>query len=155
MTFNAAAINALFAEVVSQAQALGVFDRVNAHEPKSAPGRGLSCSFTGLEFEALPQVSGLGATSGAVIFTARIFSSFLTKPEDQIDPNLLAAACALIAAYSDGFTLGGTVMAVDLLGISGQRLSGKFAYVEQDSKMFRIFDLTVPVVVDAMFTQEA
>lgn len=155
MTFNAAAVNDLFAEVVSRAQALGVFERVNGHEPKSAPGKGLSCSFTALSWEPFPGGSGLAATSGVMVFTARIFSSFLAKPEDQIDPNLLAAAAALTGVYSDGFTLGGTVRNVDLLGESGQRLEGKLAYVEQDGKLFRIFDLTIPVIISDMFIQEA
>jgi hypothetical protein len=155
VTFNAAAVSALFSAAISQAQSLGIFARVNGHEPKSAPGTQLSCSFWGGGIKPAATASGLGAVSGVVTLNARIYSSFVAKPEDGIDPHLLAAGCALMAAYSGGFTLGGTVRDIDLLGEFGEALSGQMAYLEQDGKLFRVFDLVIPVVINDLWTEAA
>lgn len=155
LSFNQAAVNTLFADVISEAQTLGLFARVNGHEPKNAPGSQLSCSFWGGSIKPAGPASGLAAVSGVVTLNARIYSSFLAKPEDGIDPELLAAGCTLMAAYSASFTLGGTVRDIDLLGEFGESLSGQMAYLEQDGKLFRVFDLTVPVVINDLWTEAA
>lgn len=154
MTFDSAAVKALFSAAVSQAQALNVFDRVNQHEPKSKPGAGLSCSFWGVGIRGI-QSSGLDSSSVLVTLNARIYSSRDAKPEDGVDPKVMAAGCALIGAYSEGFTLGGTVRAVDLLGMHGQPLEARLGYLEMDGQLFRVAEITVPVIVNDAFTQEA
>jgi hypothetical protein len=155
VTFNAAAVSALFSAAVSEAQALGIFARVNQHEPKNAPGAQLSCSFWVGGIKPVPAASGLNATSGVVTLNARIYASFLAKPEDATDPLILSAACALLNAYSGGFTLGETVRDIDLLGQYGEALSATAAYMEQDGKLFRVMEVTIPVVISDLFTQEA
>ena len=153
MAFSAAAVNDLFAAVVSHAQTLGVFDRVNQHEPKSAPGAGLSCSFWLESVKPEGRASGVNITSGVITISARVYQSFLSKPEDGIDPNVLSAVSALLNAYSGDFTLGDTVMAVDLLGMYGTSLSAQAGYLEQDGKMFRVMECTVPIIVDDIWGQ--
>lgn len=153
MTFDAAAIDALFAAVTSKALSLAVFDRVTGHEPKNAPGRGLSCAFWLESVRPAGRASGLNITSGVITFGARIYQSFLTKPEDGIDPDVLAAASALLAAYSGSFTLSGTVLAIDLLGAYGPPLGLQAGYTEQDGKHFRITDITIPIVIADLWGQ--
>src|SRR5260221_13184426 len=82
---------------------LGVFDRVNTHEPKNAPGNGLSCSIWTDVVEPLPDASGLAATSGRVAFHVRCMSNMLQSPQDAIGPQILIPVTRLIGEYSGTF----------------------------------------------------
>ena len=44
MSFDAAAVATLFDRVQSHAMTLALFESVNTHEPKSAPGSGIRCA---------------------------------------------------------------------------------------------------------------
>ncbi len=167
MTFNAAAVSALFAAVVSDAQQLGIFETVIAHEPKNAPGNGLSCAVWVQTIKPSQRASGQAAVSGVVSMRARIYLNMLAEPQDGIDPGLLAApqdgidpgllaaTCRLMQAYSEGFTLGGTVRNVDLLGAEGEPLAAQGGYIQHDSRLFRVFELTVAVVINDMWVQSS
>lgn len=148
VNFNAAAVKALFNAIVSRAMTLGLFERVNSHEPKSAPGNGLSCSVWTEQIRPLPDASGLGSVSGEVSFHIRILSSFMRKPEDDIDPNILTAVCTLMGAYSGGFTLGGIVRDVDVLQMSAQA-----GYLNQDNRLYRVMVITLPVVINDLWDE--
>lgn len=152
MTFNAAAVTALFAAVVSQAKQLGVFQAVIAHEPKNAPGNGLSCA---VWVQSITPVrsSGLAAVSGRVSMRARVYSNMLQEPQDGIDPAILAAACQLLEAFSEGFTLDGTVREVDLLGAEGEVLAAEAGYITIGQAMFRAMELTIPVVINDLWLE--
>lgn len=153
MTFNAAAVQAVFDTLVSDAQKLGVFERVRAHEPKSAPGAGLSLAIWWDSIDPYPAGSGLAAVSARVSFRARIYRSFLGKDEDVIDPSLLAATASLLAALSGSFTLGGQARNVDLLGEAGNPLAARSAYVTQDDKIYRVADIEIPVIINDVWTE--
>ena len=153
MTYDQAAVNALISGVVSIAMETGAFRSVNSHEPKSAPGSGLRCAIWVQDVEPIAEASGLASTSGYVILNARIYGNLLQKPEDDIDPRLTAAGPVLIGAYSGEFTLGGLVRNIDLLGEYGQKLGGRMGYLDIASTVYRIFTITVPCVVNDMWTQ--
>lgn len=155
MTFNAAAVSALFAAVVSEAQKLGGFEVVIAHEPKAAPQSLPALAVWTQSIGPVAAVSGLSATSGRVSFRARVYLNFLGKPEDDIDPTLIALISTLLNAFSGGFTLGETVMEIDLLGAYGQSLSADAGYISHDGKHFRVMEITLPVIIDDLWTQEA
>jgi len=152
MAFDSALVDALFASVVSEAQRLGIFTQVIGHEPKNAPPGGLSCACWWADISPA-RTSGLASTDGRVEFAARVYSNMLQEPQDGIDPDILSAVGLLIGAYTDGFTLGGTVMEVDLLGAYGDALSAKAGYINHDNRLFRIGEITVPVIVNDLWTQ--
>jgi len=154
MAFDGAAVRALYDQLVSHALHLGLFENVAGHEPKSAPGNGLWCAIW-VQRIAPARSSGLSATSGVVELRARIGASFMQKPEDAIDPNITTAACTLMGEYSGNFTFGGTVRAVDLLGMAGTSLSAQAGYITIDNRLFRVMEVTVPVIVNDMFAQVA
>ncbi len=148
-------IDSILDGVVSYAMASGWFERVNSHEPKNAPSNGLSAAVWLQQIDPVPAASGLNTTSARLVFNLRIYQNFLSEPQDAIDPNLMKAADALMAAYSGDFDLGGTVRNVDLLGQFDFALSAKAGYLSQDGKLFRVFDLTIPLVVNDLWTQVA
>lgn len=153
MAFDQAAVDQLFSSVVSHAQQLGVFRTVNSHEPKAAPGNGLRCAIWVQDIGGLGAASGLAATSGAVVLNVRIYGDMLQKPEDEVDPRILKAVTTLMGAYSGDFDFGETVRNVDLLGAYGPKLSAQAGYVTIGGTMYRIMTITVPVILNDMWSQ--
>lgn len=139
--------------IVSHAMVTARFDSVNQHESKNAPGNGLTASVWVDELR--PKRSGLDKTSVRITFVVRIFLNMLADPQDAIDPTIMAAVDALMEAYTGDFSFDGTVFAVDVLGMEGDALGGRAGYVDLDSKKFRVFDITLPVLVDDVWTQTA
>lgn len=143
----------IYDKVVSHALTLGVFENFPQHEPKSAPGKGITGALWVQEIGPAPKVSGLSETSARVTFTVRIYQNMMAEPQDDTDPNMLAALDALLTSYSGDFNLDGVVFAIDLLGAWSPGLSAKAGYLNQDSKLYRVIDVTLPLIVDAVWTQ--
>ncbi|WP_326646056.1 hypothetical protein OG884_15505 [Streptosporangium sp. NBC_01755] len=139
--------------LTSHALALGLFERVNSHEPKNAPGNGLTAAVWVDSIAPVPTGSGLASTSARLVFNVRIYTGAEQEPADAIDPNMLAATDALMSAYSGDFTLGGSVRNVDLLGQAGTSLSAQAGYIQHDSKLLRVMTLVVPVIVNDVWEQ--
>ncbi len=146
-------IEGFYVAIESHALGLGRFDRVGRHEPKNAPGSGLTVAIVGTRGSATQ--SGLAATTVRVEFTVRIYTNMMQEPQDAIDPALFAATDLLINAYSGDFTLGGTVMAVDLLGLAGDGLGWVDGYITIDQTMYKVVDITLPLLVEDAWTQAA
>lgn len=141
--------------LVSHAAASGHFERVNTHEPKNAPGNGLTAALWLDRIEPVRQRSGLAASSVLLLFNLRAYTNMLAEPQDAIDPRLLAAVDALMAAYSGDFELGGQVANVDLLGAHSDGLSAQAGYLEQDNKLMRVMTIVLPLVVNDLWAQVA
>lgn len=152
MTIN---IRGLIDAVTSAASASGYFDAVQGHEPKSAPGTGLTYAVFLNALGAVAPASGLDVTSARVELTGRIYKPFNAQPEDLIDPNLADAADALLTAYSADFDLGGNARNVDLLGAHGAALGVRAGYQTIDKQVFRVLDITIPIIVNDAWEQGA
>ena len=139
--------------LVSDALTTGLFDQVNTHEPKSAPRYGLTCAMWLDSIKPYALMSGLNATSALLIFNARLFTSMLQYPQDAIDPAMIVAVDTLMTKYSGDFTLGDQVRNVDLLGESGYQLEAQAGYINQDSKLYRVVTLTIPLIINDAWTQ--
>lgn len=155
MAFDAAAVDDLFSAVQSAATSLGVFETVNTHEPKNAPGNGLLCSIWVDTIKPV-RTSGLNETSGMVTFFVRVYNSMLAEPQDNIDPAITKAVMTLMESYTGDFDFGevADVRNIDLLGAYGDGLSAQAGYMEIGNKMFRVMVLNLPVVINDLFAQE-
>lgn len=143
-------------ELVSTAQRTGLFDSVAGHEPKNAPGSGLHCALWISEMR--PAMSGLTAVSLALEFQYRVYLSMLSDPQDAIDPTVTRAAASLFSTLCSNFLLDdttGAIRNVDIFGTASQGMRAKPGYLSQDSKIFRVMDLFVPVILNDMFTEAA
>lgn len=148
-------VDDILSAVASHALAAGYFERVNTHEPKAAPGNGLTVAIWVQRVGPAVGASGLSSTTARIVFNIRIFQNMLSEPQDMIDPNLMKALDWLMAAYSGNFTLGGTVRDVDLLGAHGDPLGAEAGYVKQDTKLFRVVTITLPLIVNDLWAQGA
>lgn len=139
----------------SHALASGYFTRVNGSEPKSPPDTsGITCALWVEEIGPARGGSGLDSTSVRLAFFVRLYAGLLTEAEDAIDPNLMAALDALMAAYSGDFTLGGLVRKVDLLGAYGDPLGARAGYLVESGAEYRVMTITLPVIVNDLWDQE-
>lgn len=156
-TANEEWIDPIFDAVVSDVQASGYFDRVNQHEPKKAPGHGLTAAVWFQGWQPLPQRSGLASTSGVILWQVRIYQNMLAEPQDEIDPMMMRAASNLIRRYHDDFDFGldPLVSNVDVFGSAGAgALTSAAGYLPmENNKLYRIIDIMVPVIVNDIWTQ--
>jgi hypothetical protein len=143
----------LFNAIESHARASGLFDSVNTFEPKSAPGGNLHCAIYVSGLQPAPLDSGLFSTAGVLTIMARIYLPMIQEPQDKIDPTIVAATDTLMEDFSGDFTLGGNARNIDLLGQSGAALSALAGYITIDQTVFRSMDITIPIVVNDVFTQ--
>lgn len=146
-------VTSIMSQVTSHAKRLGIFQQVTTHEPKSAPRNGLTVCFWFTSINPVGMASGLASTSVRIELSARIFTPMLSEPADAVDLRLIEALDKLMEAYSGDFTLGGTVMDVDLLGRYGDALEASSGYLEIDKKLYRVVDITLPLIVSDLWTQ--
>lgn len=142
----------ILAAVQSHAMASGLFESVNGHEPKNAPANGLSAAIW-VESIGPARSSGLASTSGRIILNVRIYTNMIQEPQDMIDPSMVSAVDTLLAAYSGNFSLSGKIKNVDLLGAAGASLSVTAGYINQDGKLFRVMTISLPLIINDLWTQ--
>jgi hypothetical protein len=144
-------LTALLDAMESHAATSGHFERINRHEPKNAPDGDLTAAMwvQGVR----PIRSGLSTTTVLVTFMIRLYQGMLSEPQDSIDPRLLKAADDVMSLYSGDFTLDGLVRNVDLLGEYSDGMSGQAGYLNLSGTLYRVFDITVPLVVNDLWEQ--
>ena len=138
--------------VTSLALSSGYFDTVAQHEPKNAPGKGLSLFVWLTRFVPI-QTSGLNSTSVRIDINAQLRCSMTREPQDDIDLDLIEAADALCAEINGDLDLGASIRSVDVFGQHGASLDGVSGYIDQDGHKFRVLDITVPCLVNDAWTQ--
>ena len=152
MTFNA---SDLHDNVVSVPQSLGIFENVIGWEPKSAPTARTTCAVWLTDVKPFPGGSGVNKTTGIVTFTVRVYIPMLSEPLDGVEKDLLNAVSSLMTAFSGDFELDASVRNVDLLGATGVALSARTGYINIDGVLFRSATLTVPLIINDIWSQTA
>jgi hypothetical protein len=144
----------IFNAVESDISACGWFDRVGMHEPKNAPGHGLSCAVWLQDLRTV-RSSGLAASSALVTFQVRIYTSMVQEPQDAIDPAVFMAISNLTRTWHDNYDLGlhPLVRNVDLLGQEGTPLSARAGYVEQSGTLYRVGTIVLPIICNDIWPQ--
>jgi len=141
----------VLAKLQSHAKSTGHFEQVLLHEPKSAPGQGVTlCMRLGPIF---PASSGLDNVSMVMVVLQRLYVPFLQSPEDAIDSGLWAAIDPVIQSYATDFTLNGAARAIDFFGEHGVPFRAEPGYLTQDGTVFRVIELDVPVIVNDCYQE--
>lgn len=148
-------VRTLLAAMESHAAASGHFESVNTAEPTNPPGNGLMAALWVQRCGPALGASGLASTTAVAVFTLRIYSRMFTAPRDDIDPTVMSAADDLMTAYTGDFTLGGAVKQVDVFGRHGAPLGFEAGYLDVGGVMYRILDLTIPLVINDAWVQVA
>ena len=140
--------------VVSHAMASGRFETVNGHEPLNAPSTGgLTAAVWTDRVMPVGRASGLDSVTAVLVLNVRVYASAVSEPPDAIDPDMVAAVDDLCTAYCGDFTLGGLVKNVDIFGMHGQALDIRAGYLQQDGVPFRVYTISLPAVVNDLWTE--
>lgn len=148
MTINIANV---LATVQGHAQGTGYFQNVLLHEPKSAPGPGLTCVVWTDRIE--PAKSSVTSVSANLILKVRLYADMLQEPQDAIDASLILAADALYTAYCGDFELGSEARYIDVFGSEGTKMDCLFGYLEQDKSLYRFAVITLPIIINDVWTE--
>lgn len=142
-----AGLRGVLSTVVDKVSGTGKFETVFPYEPLSAPTETLSAAvFVSDPVTPIASTSGLtGADARLVIMVRVLRRASMASPGEDVDLDALDAADAVMDALAGGYTLGGTVRNVDVLGESGQGLTILPGYATIDKTIFRLMDITVPV----------
>ena len=141
--------------LVSLAQQTGRFTGgVAKHEPTSKPA-GVHAALWLDTITPVPDASGLASVTVRLAFLCRVYLSAASEPYDDIDAKGLAAADRTMAGWAGDFNLGGTARNVDIKGRHGTGLSGQAGYQKIGDTLFRVFTITVPVIVNDVWEEVA
>ena len=140
--------------LISHAQKTGRFDTVAKHEPFSKPG-GVHAALWVDKLTAVPPASGLNTVTVRLVCLCRIYLGAETQPYDEVDAKGLAAADRLLAAWAGDFTLGGRIRNVDLKGAYGIPLDSQAGYQRIGDTQFRVFTITVPLIINDVWEEVA
>lgn len=138
--------------ISSHALSTGYFESVNQYESKQSPGNGISGAVWVNRVTPV-RTSGLANTSIRLELTFRLYSSTYIEPYDEIDPNLTRALDTLMRAYCGDFEVGGQVRHIDIFGAYGNPLETRSGYMNLDGKEFRVFSITLPLIIDDLWSQ--
>lgn len=159
MTPVALDIRSILDPIRAHASSLGLYDQVAQHEPKRAPGSGLTFAMWVDRVNPIPS-SGLASTSVRVTVLGRIYGPMLAEPQDDIDPRMTDAAAAFIVALAGDLELNGpdgsgvsVARSIDVRGIHGIDLSAQAGYITQDHALYRVYTITVPVLVNDVYDE--
>lgn len=143
-------------KLISLALQTGKFTSLAGHEAVNPPPNGLTGALWLQNIGPDPKRSGQAETAARVEFLLRIYiPTSGTTPEqlDQIDPDIASATVLVIGAISADFTLGGEVFAADLQGMGRTSVSGKAGWARVGEQLVRVMDITIPLIVDAVWSQ--
>jgi hypothetical protein len=143
----------ILAAIESHAGTTGRFETVLKHEPKSAPGSGVSLAIWMQDIATDPRSSGLQTVSLRVEVNARVYMSMLLEPQDSIDPDVVGALAKFMSNLVGDYTLGGLCQSIDIFGRAGEKLRARAGYQSIDGKMYRVMTVTIPVIVDDVWEQ--
>lgn len=147
-------VGALMDATASELGALGAFERIPLHEPKTEVTDGLSAAIWHSEIDPIPELSSLNTTAMRVELVVRLFQNMLHEPQDEIDPEMTRVVNLIFNAFHGGFTLGGLVTQVDLIGTYGQPLRSRSGYIQHSGKLQRSISVYVPCIIANAYSQE-
>lgn len=133
--------------VQSHLEASGRFVHVQIGEPKNVVDQ---AGFVAAIFNESMRVVGttMGATIQQHVLTIRLYRNMLAEPEESIELEGSLFVSAILSLFLGDFELGGSIRNVDVAGQEGQALEARWAYGDVSGKLYRLADITLPLIVD-------
>jgi hypothetical protein len=147
-------VSAIMDAIASMAKRIGAFERVQLHEPKTSVPSGLSAALWFQSATTIQELSSLAKTSIRIEIVFRLFQNMLMEPADLIDPEMTRVVNLMFNALHGGFTLGGLITQVDVLGTYGPPLRSEAGYINQSGHLMRSISIYIPCVIANAFNQE-
>jgi hypothetical protein len=135
-------------------EASGYFGKVQVGEFKSAPDEVFAASVWLVGASAY-QVYLDGGSAEVHTVNVRIYRRLFSESESEIEYDIAQAVSQTMSDFSGEFDLGGTIRNIDIGGIAGASLSVDFGHLDVGGTLFRVADITVPMLVDDSATAAA
>ena len=142
-------------QVLTHCQQIGVFDNVLTEEPDSLQAGTTTASIVLDSIKPDPKTSGLAQTNAIIVFKIGIWQNSTVHPHFGVPQETMLAAETLIESLHTSLTLNNDVMTVDLFGWSSTGLDVQTGYAPFDEGIYRIVEITVPIIVNDVWTQES
>tara|TARA_Y100000310_G_scaffold344496_1_gene457567 strand:+ start:1473 stop:1925 length:453 start_codon:yes stop_codon:yes gene_type:complete len=122
-------------------------------EPKSPPTERLTASI----FMASMSVAELTLTKTRElhVVTVRLYINMMMEPTEDIEGEMADAIQLFGEQLLGDFDLGATIQNIDAGGIFGTALSATWGFLDLGGTMYRIADITVPLIVNDSATTTA
>jgi hypothetical protein len=124
-------------------------DDVQGHEPPGPPGKGIRGAIWVDDTDTID--SGLSVISAKVVLVLRISKDLAVATAeglDEVDPEITAAADAVLNEMARDFTLGARIRCFDWRGQSGDRVRAPAGYFEIDGHKYRAVTVYAPCLVN-------
>ena len=131
--------------IQSHLAAAGYFRHVQIGEPKAAPSQ----RFTAAIFmEAIePHDIPLATICALYKMVVRVYDNMTHEPQEDVELEMSIVVDKVMNDLSGDFTLGGTVRGIDV-----SQLRTQWSYLDVDRTMYRIADISIPIIVNDVAT---
>tara|TARA_Y100000310_G_scaffold317160_1_gene369703 strand:- start:2194 stop:2646 length:453 start_codon:yes stop_codon:yes gene_type:complete len=140
------AIKATLQAVQSYLMASGYFSEVSVGEPKQ-PVEGELTAALFMSSATVAELT-LATTIELHVATIRVYGDMLREPTEEIEFGLAEVVQDVGSDLLGEYDLGATIRNVDAGGQYGTPMSTNWGHVEVSGKMYRIADITLPLIVD-------
>tara|TARA_R110000744_G_scaffold158398_1_gene274372 strand:- start:157 stop:612 length:456 start_codon:yes stop_codon:yes gene_type:complete len=134
--------------------ASGYLQSVLIGEPKSPPSGNQFAACVFLNSINVAQLT-LGTTIESHVLTLRIYRNMLAEPTETMEKELAKMVSSVLADLIGEFDLGNSIRSIDVGGQYGAGVSVNYGYLDLGGTMFRIADITLPLIVDDSATTTA
>jgi len=140
--------------VASYMEASGYIRNVSVGEPKQPlEGRGLSAAI----FMSSANVVELTLATTIEVHVAmiRVYADMLREPLEANEFEMSEVVGDILSDLLGEYDLGGTIRNIDAAGQYGTAVSTSWGHIDLSGKMYRIADITLPLIVDDSATLAA
>ena len=130
-----------------------LFAHVRIGEPKSAPSERFTAAIF-MQSVSVPEVP-LAETTEVHTVTIRIYDNMTREPQEDVEFEMAKVTSRVMRDLAGEFDLGGIIRNIDVAGQYGVSLGARWAFLDIDGTIFRICDITVPMIVDGSATLAA
>ena len=135
-------------------QKLGLFQSVAIGEPKSPPGQGFHAAVW-MQSVSINMIYAGGDTRESHIVTLRVYRDMLaekTDPQLNLESEMATLLSKLMESLLGDTDLESTIMSIDAAGMDGAAMSATFGYTDVGGSMYRVIDISVPLIVNGSAT---
>lgn len=125
----------------------GWFGSVTIGEPKAPPSsERMAAALFMANISTIPITLARSMELHGV--TLRIYRNTLNDPEEQVETDLADAMSKFMTDIEGDWQLGGAIHHIDTSGAISSGVSGTWGYLDVGGTMFRVIDVSLPLVVD-------
>jgi len=140
--------------VETYVQNLGLFSSVQIGEPKQALGQGFHAAIF-MQSVSIGMVYLGGETRESHVVQLRVHKDMLaeyTDPQNNLESEMASVVSKLMENLLGDTDLESSVMSIDAGGMDGTSMSATYGYIEIGGQMYRVADITVPLIVNGSAT---